>query len=149
MGNPGNSLSNQRPKQPDYGPPRVLIKQQYGVCPQSEHPASQGFRHNAGAKPPAGHATCSSARGCPGIEVWERSELGMATWIQPTDTGNAVKVVNALTKPWPRSSRGNPAMSASCLKISVCSHQHQILAPPARTQPMHCWGRHKASGQHH
>lgn len=91
MGNPGNSRSNQRPKQPDYGPPRVLIKRQYGVCPQSEHspPATtrRGFRHNAGAKPPWGHATRSSARGCPRIEVWERSELGMATWIHPTDTG--------------------------------------------------------------
>lgn len=49
-GNPGNSRSNQQPKQPDYSLPRVLRKQQYGVCPHGQ----PGLQHNAASW---GHTT--------------------------------------------------------------------------------------------
>lgn len=89
-GNPGNSRSNQRPKQPDYSPPRVLRKQQYGVCPRSEHPlpATAWQTGTLGTMPERSHVGSRNGPRCsgmPGMGVWERLELGTAEHIQPTD----------------------------------------------------------------
>lgn len=75
-----------------------------------------------GTMPERSHRGVTQRRavlGLPGTGVWERSELGTAERVQPTDTDElpAIQVMQ------------NPATSALCLEIAVCSQQHQILAP--------------------
>lgn len=110
MGNPGKSRSNQQPKQPDYSLPRVLRKQQYGVCPHSQ----PGLQHNT---PSWAHTTplqLRDARGR-GFGKGQSWEWPMGEWdTHPT---------------WPHGSCRNPATRTSCLKRAFAAASLEFYPP--------------------
>lgn len=127
MGNPGNSHSNQQPNQQDYSLPRVLRKQQYGVCPHSQ----PGLQHNS---PSGAHTTLLQLRDTQG------RALGKVT----AGPGHGCMGHSSSLAPQSMQESSNKNVMP---ENSVCSCQFGVF--PAQPQPLQHWDQHQASGQHH
>lgn len=115
MGNPGKSRSNQQPNQPDYSLPRVLRKQQYGVCPHSQ----PGLQHNT---PSWAHTTLLQRRDAQGRGFGKGQ-----SWEWPT--GACEHSARDTHPTWPRSSCRNPATRTSCLKTAFAAASLEFHPP--------------------